>query len=230
MIIKSPVPEGIESVLDVGRYLGLLPFRRSEEVIDRWGKAGNLIKKLYSLYVFLANSLILTFAIMLFFRDLEAGNADLVEQFLDMVYHCHILITIVVCIYQSKNIDECLKTWRKLEALFHAFESDGGIERVIIKKPQCPSHCHPSGPEYPITVVCQDGPEMHDKFVQRANIITTVYTTCIFVGAVSYFITISIEEKASVLEHYMYEVSKIYIIKELIFWWTGYYVLFIGGE
>jgi hypothetical protein len=70
----------------------------------------------------------------------------------------------------------------------------------------------------------------HQQFIQMSRIVTYSYFLCIFIGAVSYFITISINESTTNWVNYFNEVAKIYVIEEACLWWTGICVIVIGKK
>lgn len=238
----SPVASGLKAILRVGQYFGIFPITTlSSSQSPTHLRAPPLISwpttlpLLYSAYVLASNLTILGFAVVLFFRDLVTPEANLVEQFLDMVYHSHILITILVCISQARNnLPNILSSWERLELLFQAFENEPPRDRVAIRKvfrPILRNGIENFGnfAEFPIQILAEIESLKHSGFAKMCKWVTATYVGIIFVGAVSYFITISIKENSASWAEYLDEVSKIYVIEEACGRWTGIYVLFLGN-
>lgn len=129
----SPVSEGLWLVLRIGMIFGLIPLRLDKNI----GKLGvkwsfkNAFPILYSIYTLIANLLIFIFAVIIFFREL-GSEANLVEQFLDMVYHCHLIITIIICLVQSPRLPRVFEEWDKVEGLFTLYE-DNEQRKLFLK-------------------------------------------------------------------------------------------------
>ncbi|XP_035705886.1 gustatory receptor for sugar taste 64e-like [Folsomia candida] len=241
--MESPVSSALKPIYKVGKYFGLLPIPPkflspspptttvptttipTTTIVSRHS---HLLLPLYSAYVLVSNLTVLGFAIVIFFRELSSPDRNLVEQFLDMVYHSHILITITVCIHQSRhNISENLADWNKLEVLFETFENCGNSnprESVSFRK----SINLPTSFADLIEILPRNDQKKHNKFITLSKWLTVIYVGVIFVGAVSYFITISINENTSSISSYLDEAAKIYVIEEWCTWWSGIYVIFIG--
>jgi hypothetical protein len=118
---SSQILTGLWPLFWIGKIFGLIPLSRNASGGICFSCTS--LTTLLALYSWLTYMMVFIFAVIIFLRELTGTETNLVEQFLDMVYHLHITATITFCIFESRNFPELFEEWARLEVKLSRLET-----------------------------------------------------------------------------------------------------------